>query len=47
MVGAKGGGERLGCFNTSAFIGWVIGVSVVLVFLIIAVFVIMVQLRRG
>ena len=36
-----------GCFDTSALVGWIIGVSVVLIVLIIAIFIIVVQLHRG
>ena len=36
-----------GCFYTTALVGWIIGISVVLVVVIIAVFVILVQLHRS
>ena len=36
-----------GCFNTTALVGWIIGISVVLVVVLIAVFVILVQLHRS
>lgn len=36
-----------GCFDTSALIGWIVGVSVVVLVLVISIFVIIVQLHRG
>lgn len=36
-----------GCFDTSALIGWIVGVSVVLLVIVISIFVILVQLHRG
>lgn len=36
-----------GCFNTTALVGWIIGISVVLIVVVIAVFVIIVQMHRS
>ena len=36
-----------GCFDTSALIGWIVGVSVVVLVIVISIFVIIVQLHRA
>lgn len=36
-----------GCFDTSALVGWIVGVSVVVLVIVISIFVIVVQLHRA
>lgn len=36
-----------GCFDTSALVGWIVGVSVVLLVIVISIFVIIVQIHRS